>query len=70
MASTVNIEKTWVASGPAGVIGSIHRTDDGYSFKLLSDADFRGNYPSLEVVKSALYASLDPGSDWPEFTEH
>jgi hypothetical protein len=70
MASTLNIVKTWVASGPAGALGSIHRTDDGYTFKLLSDDDFRGRYPSLEVVKGALYASLEPGADWPEFREH
>jgi len=70
MASTLNIVKTWVASGPAGALGSIHRTGDGYTFKLLGDDGFRGNYPSLEVVKGALYASLDPGSDWPEFREH
>jgi hypothetical protein len=70
MVSTASIVKTWVASGPAGVFGSVHRTDDGYTFKLLSDENFRGNYPTLEVVKGALYASLNPGSDWPTFTEH
>jgi len=70
MAATLNIVKTWVASGPAGAIGTVHRTDDGYTFKLLTDDDFRGTYPSLEVAKSALYASLEPGTEWPEFREH
>lgn len=70
MATETNIVKTWVASGPAGAVGSIHQTDDGYTFKLLSDEDYRGTYPSLEVVKSALHASLEPGSAWPEFREH
>jgi hypothetical protein len=62
--------QTWVAFGPAGALGSIHRVKDGYTFKLLSDDGFRGVYPSLEVAQSALYASLLPGSDWPEFREH
>lgn len=70
MASTANIVKTWVAFGPAGAVGSVHQTDDGYTFKLLTDEDFRGKYPSLDVVKSALYASLGPGADWPDFREH
>ncbi|WP_349897192.1 methyltransferase [Parafrigoribacterium soli] len=70
MATETNIVKTWVASGPAGAVGSIHQTDEGYTFKLLSDDDYRGTYPSLEVVKSALHASLEPGSEWPEFREH
>jgi hypothetical protein len=65
------IEKTWVAYGPVGVVGSVHRTDDGgYTFRLLSDETSRGDYPSLDVAKSALHASLAPGTDWPEFNEH
>lgn len=61
---------TWVASGPAGAIGSIHRVEGGYTFRLLKDGRYRGVFPSLEVAKSALYSSLVPGSDWPEFREH
>lgn len=60
----------WVAVGPAGVVGSIHRVDHGYTFKLLKDSDFRAVYPSLDVAKQALHASLLPGSDRPEFREH
>jgi hypothetical protein len=68
--STINITKTWVAVGPAGAVGSVHQTGDGYTFKLVTDDGYRASYPSLEVAKSALYASLLPGSDWPEFREH
>ncbi len=65
------IEKTWVAYGATGVVGSVHRTEDGgYTFRLLADEMPRGDYPSLDVAKSALHASLLPGADWPEFLEH
>ena len=74
MTSTTNqqtIEKTWVAYGPAGVVGTVHRIDDGgYTFRLLTDENPRGEYPSLDVAKSALHASLLPGAEWPEFREH
>lgn len=63
-------EKTWVAFGPAGALGTVHKIGDSYTFKLLSDEDYRSNYPSLDVAKNALYAALDPGTDWPEFREH
>lgn len=70
MTSSV-IEKTWVAYGSNGVVGSVHRVDGGgYTFRLLADDSPRGDYPSLEIAKSALHASLPPGSEWPEFTEH
>jgi hypothetical protein len=62
--------QTWVAFGPAGAVGSIHRAEDGFTFKLISESDYRGTYPTLEVAKSALHASLPPGSEWPEFREH
>jgi len=60
----------WVAFGPTGAVGSIHRTDEGYRVRLLADDEPRGLYPTLDVAKSALHASLTPGSDWPEFREH
>lgn len=69
MKSTV-ADKTWVAFGPAGAVGSVHKFDDKYTFKLLRDDDFRSTYPSLDVAKQALYAALEPGSEWPEFREH
>jgi len=63
-------EKTWVAFGPAGAIGTIHRSDEGYAVRLLDDSTHRGVYEALDVAKSALYAAMLPGSDWPEFREH
>ena len=63
-------EQRWVAFGPAGAVGSIHRTDDGFAVKLMNDSETRGTYPTLDVAKSALHASLLPGSDWPDFKEH
>jgi hypothetical protein len=62
--------QTWVAFGPAGAVGSIHRVADGFTFRLISDDDFRSVYPTLDVAKSALHASLLPGAEWPEFREH
>ncbi len=62
--------QTWVAFGPAGAVGSVSRVDGGFTFRLLSDETTRGTYPSLEIAKSALFAALEPGSDWPEFREH
>lgn len=69
--STQTVEsQTWVAFGPAGALGSVHRIDGGFTFRLLTDDGYRATYPSLEVAKSALFAALEPGSDWPEFREH
>jgi hypothetical protein len=62
--------QTWVAFGPAGAVGSIHRVEDGFTFRLMGEDGFRAVYPSLQVAKSALHASLVPGSEWPEFREH
>jgi hypothetical protein len=64
------IKHTWLALGPAGTLGWITKSTEGYTFKLVSDSRERGSFPSLEVAKNALYASLAPGSDWPEFSEH
>ena len=62
--------QTWVAFGPAGALGSIHGADGGFTFKLVTDDGFRAVYPTLEAAQGALYASLLPGSEWPEFKEH
>ena len=48
----------------------MHRVDGDYTFKLMTDNGYRSTYPSLPVAKSALFAALEPGSDWPEFREH
>lgn len=63
-------EQRWVAFGPAGAVGSIHRTDVGFAVRLMDATDNRGVYPTLDVAKSALHASLLPGSEWPDFREH
>jgi hypothetical protein len=67
--STVT-DQRWVAFGPAGAVGSIHRTDDGFAVRLMDAAGYRGVYPTLDVAKSALHASMLPGSEWPDFREH
>lgn len=69
-ATTPTVEQRWVAFGPAGAVGAIHRTGEGFSVRLVDDEDYRGVYPSLEVAKSALHAALAPGSEWPDFREH
>ena len=63
-------DQRWVAFGPAGAVGSIHRTGDGFAVRLMDAADYRGVYPTLDVAKSALHASMLPGSEWPDFREH
>jgi hypothetical protein len=70
MSDTSTSTRTWVANGPAGTLGWIRRDSAGYTFNLVGDDTQRAVYPSLEVAKSALHASLVPGSDWPEFSEH
>jgi hypothetical protein len=63
-------QQRWVAFGPAGAIGSILRTDEGYTVRLIDEAQDRGTYDTLDVAKSALHAGMGPGADWPEFREH
>jgi hypothetical protein len=67
--NTTTTGQRWVAFGPAGALGSIHRTESGFSVKLLDGSEER-QYPTLEVAKSALHATLPAGSDWPEYREH
>lgn len=59
----------WVAFGAAGAVGSIHRTDAGFLVKMLDGSDDR-EYPSLEVAKSAMHATLPAAADRLEFREH
>src|SRR5690606_20398728 len=56
--------------GPAGAVGAIHRTAEGFQMKLLDDDSYRGTCPTLEVAKSALHAALEPRPEWREFREH
>jgi hypothetical protein len=59
----------WVAFGPAGAVGSIHRTDAGFLVRMLDGSEDR-EYPSLDVAKSAMHATLPAGADRLEFREH
>jgi len=68
--TTTQNEQTWVAQGPAGVVGSIHRSSRGFHVRLRSNADERGPYDTLEVAKRALTAALGPGVGRPSFIEH
>ena len=60
----------WVAYGRSGVVGSIRRDEAGYTVTMAGADAAAGRYPSMDIAKSALYASMTPGSDWPEFKEH
>ncbi len=63
-------EQRWVAFGPGGAVGSIHRTSEGYEVRLIDDPNGHGTFESLDIAKSALHAGMRPGSEWPEFREH
>jgi hypothetical protein len=63
-------EQRWVAFGSSGAVGSIHRVETGFEVRLMRDDSALGTYPTLDVAKSALHASMLPGSDWPEYREH
>lgn len=60
----------WVAYGAAGVVGSIRKTEAGYTVTMAGADAAAGTYPTMDVAKSALHARMKPGSDWPEFREH
>jgi hypothetical protein len=68
--TTYSSDQTWVAVGPAGTVGSIGRTGDGFVVRLAGRSEQSAAYPSLAVAKSALFAALGPGADYPEFHEH
>lgn len=70
MSGMARSEQTWVAFGPNGAVGSIHRSTDGFTVKLLGDETPPGSFDSLDAAKGALHAALPAGSDWPEFREH
>lgn len=63
-------EQRWVAFGPAGAVGSIHRTADGFAVRMIDGPERETVYPTLEIAKSALHAGMTPGSEWPEYREH
>lgn len=61
--------RRWVVVGAAGALGSIHQTADGFLLRLHDGSPDRA-YPSLEVAKSAVLATLPTGAERPEFREH
>jgi hypothetical protein len=70
MSTTETHHALWVAYGETGVVGSIRKDDDGYTVAMAGADEATGTYPSMDIAKSALYAQLKPGSDWPQFREH
>ena len=69
--SETQTRRLWVAYGPAGAVGTIEKAADGdYTVRMVGAEHALGAYPSMDVAKSALFAHLRPGSDWPEFREH
>lgn len=60
----------WVAYGTSGVTGTIRKTADGYLVTMAGGDAPVGEYPTMEIAKSALYSRMTPGSDWPQFREH
>ena len=49
----------WVAFGPAGAVGSIEHTEDGYTVRILEDEEPRGTYPTLQVAKELERIALE-----------
>jgi len=70
MSMSTGTQQTWVAAGPAGTVGWIHREGERFTVRLRADDDARGPFGSLEAAKGALHAALGPGADRPEFREH
>ena len=62
--------QSWLAVGPAGAVGTVHRTAGGFAVRLAGRDEFSGEYPTLSVAKSALFAALGPGAEYPDFREH
>lgn len=61
----------WVAHGSEGnVVGTIRRSEEGYTATIAGADASLGTYPSMDIAKSALHGHLPPGADWPRFTEH
>ena len=68
--AATSTNRTWIAFGELGAVGSVHQIGDGYFYRLLSDDDYRGVFPTLEAAKGALHSAMAPGSERPDFREH
>lgn len=62
--------RLWVAYGPAGAVGRIQQSAEGFEVHMARADAAVGTYPSMEIAKSALQAHLKPGADRPEYREH
>lgn len=60
----------WVAYGRSRAVGTIRREDDRFIVTMAGESEPVGEYPTLEIAKSALCSHLKPGSDRPEFRHH
>jgi len=70
MSATDTHHALWVAYGQSGVTGTIRKTGDGYLVTMAGADDAMGEYPTMEIAKSALHSRMTPGSEWPQFREH
>ncbi|MFJ4294632.1 methyltransferase [Curtobacterium sp. NPDC089689] len=68
--STTSDAGTWVAVGPAGAVGSIHREPDGFHVELFGRRGTGSVFPSLDFAKSAVHSAMGPLADRPEFRAH
>jgi hypothetical protein len=70
MTHTTDGTDTWVAVGPVGAVGTIHRADSGFRVEVFGHDARSGVYPTLDSAKSAVHAALGPLADRPEFRAH
>lgn len=71
MTTSAPAHALWVAYGDGGVVGMIRKgDDDAYVVTMAGAAESLGEFPSMEIAKSALHSRMRAGSDWPEFREH
>ncbi|GGH39141.1 methyltransferase [Microbacterium album] len=69
--STTQTRRVIVAYGPTGAVGVLRQVEGGaYAVTMAGAGAPLGEYPTLEIAKSALCSHLKPGSPRPEFREH
>ena len=59
-----------MTSASSNVVGTVRKSEEGYTPTVAGATASVGTYPSMEVAKSALHSHLAPGSDWPQFRQH
>jgi len=70
MSTTETHRALWVAYGRSGVAGTIRKTGNGYVVTMAGADEAMGEYPTMEIAKSALHSRMTRGSEWPQFREH